>query len=490
MPNRRSRGPGTAARIGQGVLGAAALSAAALLLPAAAQAQDAGDAAAAGQPGFLAGLWTQSTLLGDMGGLRSTLGRYGITLGLQETSEVLGNVSGGTRQGAEYDGLTTLTLDADLQKALGWTGGTFHLSALQIHGRNLSADDLDTLQAASGIEAKDSTRLWELWYQQALPGGKADVRVGQQSIDQEFMVSAYSSLFMNAAMGWPVLPAADLYAGGPAYPLSAPGIRLHVQATDSVSVLAGVFDDNPPGGPFAADSELRGAERAGVKFNLDNGALFIGELQYAVNQPASGAGASDPAPSGLPGTYKLGVWYDTAAFPDQQDDSNGLSLASPNSNGIPAARGGNFSVYALADQMVWRAGGKDPQAVGLFARVMGAPSDRNLVSASFDAGVSLKAPLPGRDNDTFGIGYGMAEISSAARALDREEAAAAGNTSPIGSSEQFIEVTYQIQLAPWWQLQPDFQYVFNPGGGVVDPDNPARTVGNEAILGLRTNITF
>ncbi|KAA5608121.1 carbohydrate porin, partial [Rhodovastum atsumiense] len=41
------------------------------------------------------GFWEREHMLGDLGGLRSRLEDAGVTLTLQETSEVLGNVSGG-----------------------------------------------------------------------------------------------------------------------------------------------------------------------------------------------------------------------------------------------------------------------------------------------------------------------------------------------------------------------------------------------------------
>ena len=192
---------------------------------------------------------SRGNLLDDMGGLRPALAALGISLGIQEQSEVLGNVTGGVRRGAEYDGLTTLSLGLDTAKAFGWDGGTFNVSAFQIHGRDLTTDNLRALQTASDIEAARATRLWELWYQQAMFGGAADVKVGQQSADQEFLVSQFSTLFFNAALGWPALPSADLYAGAPAYPLSSPGVRLRVHPSDAVTVLAGVFDDNPPAVP-------------------------------------------------------------------------------------------------------------------------------------------------------------------------------------------------------------------------------------------------
>jgi porin len=39
------------------------------------------------------GVWTRSTLLGDMGGVRSWLGKYGVTLQATEVSEYLDNVA-------------------------------------------------------------------------------------------------------------------------------------------------------------------------------------------------------------------------------------------------------------------------------------------------------------------------------------------------------------------------------------------------------------
>ncbi len=423
-----------------------------------------------------------------MGGLRPALAALGISLGMQEQSEVLGNVTGGVRRGAEYDGLTTLSLGLDTAKAFGWDGGTFDVSAFQIHGRDLTTDNLRALQTVSDIEAARATRLWELWYQQTMFGGAADVKVGQQSADQEFLVSQFSTLFFNAALGWPALPSADLYAGGPAYPLSSPGVRLRAHPSDAVTVLAGVFDDNPPGGPFNNDSQLRGAEAAGVKFNLGTGALFMTELQYAINQPP--AGASSPAPAGLPGTYKIGAWFDSGAFPDQRFDNTGLSLANPMSSGVPQMHRGNFGVYGMFDQTVWQPDPKSPQSAGIFVRAMAAPPNLNLVDFAADTGVNVKAPLPGRDGDSAGIAYGVTKISGRATQLDQDTAFFTGGAYPVRSTEQFIEVTYQIQAAGWWQIQPDFQYIFNPGGGIPNPNLPGQRIKDEAVLGIRTMIVF
>ena len=436
-------------------------------------------------PAAPTGLWERSNLLGDMGGLRPWLGNYGLTFNLQETSEYLNNLSGGVKRGGAYDGLTQFGIVVDTEKALGLPGGTFNVSALQIHGSNLSQRNLRTLQSASGIEADDTTRLWELWYQQSLLGGRVDVKVGQQSLDQEFMVSQFATPFVNATFGWPVLPSVDMPAGGPAYPLSSLGMRLRARPSDTWTVMAGVFDGNPAGSDTGDPQQQN---RHGTNFNLRGGALFIGEVQYAINQPAANPSGTQAA--GLPGTYKLGFWYNTQNFADQRFDGTGLSLANPASSGVPASHRGDYSLYAVADQTVWQRGEGGPQSVGVFARVMGAPGDRNLVDLGVNAGVTLKAPFKGRDNDVAGLAVGYAKIGSRAQGLASDTAALTTPGYPSRSAETVVEATYQYQVAPWWQLQADFQYVFRPAGGIPDPGNPSQRVGNEAIVGLRTNIVF
>jgi porin len=417
------------------------------------------------------GFWERSNLFGDMGGLRPVLDGYGISFGLTETSEVLGNPTGGRAQGAIYEGMTEMSLGVDLDKAIGLPGGSFNVSALQIHGRGLSANNIDNLNVVSNIEADRSTRLFELWYQQSFLGGKVDVKVGQQSADLEFITTLYGGLFINSNFGWPTLPAIDLPSGGPAYPLGTPGVRLRVQPTDALTALLGVFNGSPAG-LGSGDPQLR--DPSGTNFSLNSGVFVIGEVQQAVNQ---GDGTT-----GLPGTYKLGAWYNSNAFPDQFS----TVVNAPNA---PSTHRNDWSVYAVMDQLVFRPSGAKDGGAGVFARAMGAPGDRNPVNVFVDGGVSYKGAF-GRDDDTMGLGVGWARISDTARAGDAALAASSGGFSPIRTSEVVLEVTYQAQLAPWWSVQPDFQYVFNPGGGILNPNQPTKRVGDAAILGLRTSITF
>ncbi|TAL66248.1 MAG: carbohydrate porin [Burkholderiaceae bacterium] len=433
------------------------------------------------------GVWTRSSLLGDMGGLRSWMARRGVSLNATEVSEYLYNTRGGLQTGGTYDGLTTITLGVDGQKAFDLPGGLFNASLLQIHGRNLSEYDVGSLNTSSGIEAQDTTRLWELWYQQSFFDQKADIRFGQQSLDQEFMVSSYAGTFVNTMFGWAGLPSYGLPSGGPAYPLSALGVRVKAQFGPSLTALAGVYDGNPLGNN---PDNLRG-----TNFNVHNGALTIAELQYSINKPANSE-MVEPGQGGLPGTYKLGFWYNNAnPFNDQLYDNTGRSLANPASSRVPLIYTNNYSWYAVADQMVWRPNPEEPRSIGVFARVMGAPGDRNLVSLSANAGVVMAAPFEGRDNDTAGIGLAYIKIGSHAHELALQDAVLTSsgvNGVPYGAaaSETALELTYQYQVTPWWVVQGDLQYTLNTGAGLRNPNNPARALGNALVAGVRTTITF
>jgi porin len=438
-------------------------------------------------PDFLSGLARTNYMLGNMGGLRPFLAQYGISLALQETSEVLGNVTGGFHRGFEYDGLTQAALQLDTNRAFGWYGGTFNISALQIHGRNLSADNLGSLQTSSGIESDRATRLWEMWYDQKfLDEDRADIKIGQQSLDQEFIVSQNALLFVNTMFGWPMVPSADLPGGGPAYPLSALGVRGRWRPLDPLTFLVGVFNGSPVPNGSTGDPQLINA--SGTSFPTNGGALVFAEMQFAYPSLGSMLYADEKQP--LARVYKLGFWYDSERFDDQRFDNTGLSLADPGSTGIPQQHRGNYSIYAVADQMIWQDPEESDRTLNVFARAMGTPqSDRNLIDFSLNLGLTFKEPFLHRDDDTFGIGMGFAHVSRRAAGLDQDTAFFSGTLNPTRTSETFLEVTYQYAVAPWLQLQPDFQYIFNPGGGIANADGTAR-VKDEAVIGVRTNILF
>lgn len=445
-------------------------------LPASPQSSD--SPAAQPAPGSI-----QSSLgpYGDPGGLRGTLADHGVTYSLTYIGEVLGVVSGGQRRGSIYEGRLDGQLDVDLGKLAGLQGLAFHANAYQIHGHGLSRYYLANLFVTSGIEALSSTRLYELWFEQKLFDGKASIRAGQLAADTEFIVSQYATLFVNSAFGWPGITAANLPSGGPAYPLATPGIRVSVALNDQVSAMLGIFNGDPAGrGP----GDPQRNDRSGLEFRARDPALIIAEAAYSYN-----SGTDAP---GLPGTLKFGGWTHLGRFDDQRLDTSGSLLADPAGSGVARRLRGNYGLYAVIDQVLYRTPGTDDGGIGVFARLSGSPDDRNLVNFYVDGGLTYKGMIPGRPDDTFGISGAFARMSGSAQNFDADTAAFnPGAFQPIRTAEGLIEVTYQAQIVPGWTIQPDIQYVFRPGGGIVNARSAARTLEKDAaIFGLRTTIRY
>lgn len=424
-------------------------------------------------------------LAGDPAGVRSALAGWGIKPFAIETAEILGNVSGGVARDAFFEGRLQaglcMSLGAMLGKDSTFADTYFYADMFQIHGRGLSANDLHNLFTVSSIEASRATRLHDLFLEQGFLGGNASLRAGQLAADDEFITTLYGSHFVNAMFGWPALPSIDLPAGGPAYPFATPGLRIKAAPSDGWTFLAAVFNGDPAGpvtsGNQNPNPQLR--DRDGLAFNFNSALFAIAEAQYA---PGVGA------------VYKLGGWYNSDKFADPHVDRNGLSLASPASTGIPRSHVDDYSVYAVADQMIWPWTDKGDQGIAGFLRAMGAPSDRNLISFYVDGGLDLLGPF-GQPNDAVALGVAYGHVSGARQALDRDFVTLTGTPRPIEDYEAVIELTYQ-KLVPTplgaVLVQPDFQYVIHPGGHVSDPNDPTgRTaIPDAAVLGLRTTITF
>lgn len=428
--------------------------------------------------GQAAGSAESPYLLGDWGGERTKLHDAGVDFQLQEQSEVWANLTGGLKQGATYDGLTTASVRLDLEKLIGWTGGSFYVSAEQIHGRGPSANLTGNEQLVSSLEATRDTKLYDLWVEQRLPGDRLSVRVGQEGANDEFMISQYATLFVNSSFGFPALTALDLPSGGPNYPLATPFARLKYQANDQLTLLGAVYNGDPAP-PGTGDPQLRDA--GGTAFRLDDHTLWVTEAEYSTGQNKGE----------LPGIYKLGAWYSTSPFADRRFDNTGLPLASPASTGIPRTHSPGYGAYGIVDQMIWRPvdakDSDDTRGLAVFGEIMAAPDSFNLCDLSLYAGLNWKGVFPGRQDDVAGLAVSYVALSSATQGYGTDLIAFTGRGQPFADNETVIEATYSYKATGWLTLQPAAQYVLHPNAGM--PVN-GRVLKDAVVVAARATVTF
>jgi porin len=115
------------------------------------------------------------------------------------------------------------------------------------------------------------------------------------------------------------------------------------------------------------------------------------------------------------------------------------------------------------------------------------PGDRNFIDNYFDAGASFTGFLPSRPDDSVIAAFAYSGISSRARGADQDQVAA-GNQTIVRDYEALIELTYIAKIVPGLTLQPDFQYVFHPGGKI--DDGTGKPVGDAAVWTLRTIVNY
>src|SRR5262245_44960179 len=351
---------------------------------------------------------TSLPYLGDPSGTRQWLYDRGVSYNLIYTNDVLSNLSGGIRRGTIDQGKLEAQLLVDLEKLAGWKNWTFYANAFGIYNSGrIRRDYVGGMNTIAAIEATPTVRLSELWLEHWI--GPVSFRFGQLAADAEFFYSDLSQIFLQS--DWPTIGAVNLPGGGPAYPLSAVGARIKYELPKDASLLFAIFNGDPAG-PCPGDPDT--CNRYGLNFRLSDPAFFMGEFQWRRNR-----GKDD---TGLATTLKIGGWGHLGQFADQRFANNGTLLASPASSGVPLMHRGDYGIYGVIDQQLYRPpGGDGNSGISIFNRSAISPSDRNLVNVEIDGGIVFAGMIPKRPDDSFGASVIYSRFSDGVRAFDRDQ---------------------------------------------------------------------
>jgi porin len=383
----------------------------------------------------------------------SALADQGFSFPVAVSAELFGNFSGGTSRAVIWESLWNVGVAIDLEKAVGWSGGSMIARSLYGQGSGLTNVAVHDFNTLSNIDTYDSLRLYETWFQQEFGGGKFSVRLGQLLADAEFFGSDYGALFLNSAFG--AIPLVSQNLNPPIFPTAAPGLRLRADPSEAFYAEVALFS----GDVGAPDTINKHNTR--LSFRSEDGALIFAEIGYRWHPPAkTDSSQSDEGEEAvLSGSYKLGGYYDSKDFADA---------------GGGSPHQGEYSIYFIADQQLWHPGGTTKRALSCFTRVGFAPPDRSTVTFYGDAGFHFRGVIASRPSDTLGLGFSYARLSSDLR----DESG-----HPLRAHHEAIcELTYNAALSSHVSIQPDLQVIINPGA-----TQPAATA---VVSGLRLNIGF
>ncbi len=142
--------------------------------------------------------------------------------------------------------------------------------------------------------------------------------------------------------------------------------------------------------------------------------------------------------------------------------------------GAPVQHRGSRGFYIITDQTVWTDKDNSARTLTAFAQLGIGDSRVNKVGGYIGGGLAFTAPFPRREKDQIGLAMPTALPGS------HYERASAMRSSI--AAETAIELTYLIQLDARLAVQPDFQYLINPGA--------TRVMRNALVPGVRILLSY
>jgi len=143
---------------------------------------------------------------------------------------------------------------------------------------------------------------------------------------------------------------------------------------------------------------------------------------------------------------------------------------------------GTWCVYYNFDQYIYQAEPGSDRGFGVFGRLGASDGNPNPVHYFLSVGIGGKGLVPGRPNDTFGIGYYYMDVTSPTLGVANIQRSYLGD-------EQGFEAYYNIHLTPWLQLSPDIQ-VISPSQQEALVGGRRESVDTAVVLGFRLNMVF
>ncbi|MBV7255294.1 carbohydrate porin [Pacificimonas sp. WHA3] len=328
---------------------------------------------------------------------------------------------GGARDGSRYLDNVDVTFDVDFEQAFGWEGMRGFLYVLYNNGKSLSELTGDAMVVSNIETGVRALRLYEAWVERDI-SATANIRVGLYDLNSEFDALEHADIFMGSAHGVGMDIAQTGENGPSIFPVTSLAARLSIDVGDDLTIRMAALDAIPGDPSHPA--------RTAIKIN--DGALVIGEADWT------------------PGPVRIlaGAWRYTLEFERLGQPGDGRSQG----------------VYIRGETCLLQS---EDCTLGVFARAGMASGRVN----PFDVFLSAGATYRHGDDLKFGIAAAHARASKGARLQ-----------STSAGSETVFETTIAHQLSDWISIQPNVQWVLNPGANDDFKD--------AVVVGMRVGVSY
>jgi porin len=408
----------------------------------------------------LKGWLSQATLTDDWGGVRTRLENLGIEPRAEFLTESAANPIGGQAQAARYTQEINFGADLDLNRLAAISNGKVQITLTNDTGRSLSNDAIaNQFRVQELFVADESFRLSELNYQQNLFSNKISLEAGWAPVGDSFAHPMVFCAFQNAVFCGHA-SAMTINSGADNFPFAQWGAHIKVRPEPEFYLATGLYQVNP--------NEAK--SNGGFDLSFSGTGVFV-PIELAWLPDWNGA---------LPGTYKLGAYYNSSNTPDVLTDVNGRSA------GLTAApfktREGRWGAYLIVNQTIYRfrpQSGRSLRIGGLTG--MGDPETARFGYFASGGGL-LRGTFSHRDDDFLAMAVAYVRTNPRLTEFQEDRDVVKPGSVGIQTYESIVEIDYGARITPWLLLQPNLQYVLNPGG--------TGNIPNAFVLGIHTDVKF
>jgi porin len=351
-----------------------------------------------------------------------------IRLGATYVTDVLSVADGGIKRGIVWLGRGDITASVE-GHVFGIDGAELFIDIIGVQPADFSGHFVGDAQTVSNVQADTAIHPYEAWISLPLAAGLTG-KAGLIDLNSEFDVQDVGKLFLNSSFGIGPDFSQSGRNGPSIFPIPSTALLLKYQK-DRWTGRLGVFD--------AVAGSLADPRRTAIRFPGQRGALIVAEVERQLDST---------------GEIQLGIWHYTTRFASLDPTS--------------ARREKSQGAYALIEGQMAALG---TSTVSAWGRIGVASADANPIGFYLGGGM------------TWHTGEGELGLAVAHAALgDPAKRAAIAAGAPADNAETTIELTYARPIIPAITVQPDLQYVIDPGW--------VRGRRNALVAGVRFSFSF
>ncbi len=349
-------------------------------------------------------------------------------------------MSGGDRQTALYTQQVEVEALLDMERIANVDAARVQATLNYRDGRSLSQEVLHNQFPVQELYSYSQIlRLSQFNWLQRFADDRVIVKIGWSPLGNDFATLPGFCRFQNLVICGHA-NAMTVNSGSLNGPISQWGARIKVWPTESFYIQTGAYRNN-----------INASTAGGFNLSFDhNGSFYPIELGW------------EPHASAPHSSIAFGAYYNSA---DTRDVYYDVNRNSAGQTGMPFLQhGGRYGGYVIGQHVIHQPEtGNGAHTLSIFGIAGVGDNSTARFSRFANAGALYQGPVSCRPNDFASFMIAWAATNPRLSQYQRDRNQMLPGSGSAQRWEAVIEVDYGIQATPWLLVQPNLQYIAQPG---------------------------